>query len=350
MDTFAAFRRAGTSLGSVADPVAAFARVFDAREALLRSALRLRDAFRDGRVRTSTHTQTTCLDLAGVPSLHTARCTLSIDVGGNDRYRNNAGGTSGGAAAAIDLGGSDSYASTLNIGSNGGGSFGAGFLFDAAGNDSYVGGNQASNGGGYLLGAGFLLDAGGSDRYTGRACTNGGACAFASGTLLDLGTRNDAYSAGGGAVNGGVLAVAHGMLLDAGGTDTYSEGAPCYGSGVDRTVVPKGDGVGAQLDSTNPRGRTCIEPPPPPPPATIGMGAIWGRVSAYGTGQGITGATVDCRRAGTGVTTVDGRYSIPAAPGGSFRCTATASGFRPQSRDVTVRPGYTTIANFALRR
>lgn len=119
---------------------------------------------------------------------------LQIDLGGDDTYVNNAGGSNLlnpagrdgnrmadcwepiadppvlGAAALVDRGqGNDQYgdpADPQNCGVNGAGFLGAGFLVDDGGDDLYVGGSSAVNGGTIMPWAvGFLLDAGGSDRY-----------------------------------------------------------------------------------------------------------------------------------------------------------------------------------------
>ncbi|MCA1811526.1 MAG: PKD domain-containing protein [Halobacteriales archaeon] len=222
------------------------------------------------------------LDLAGTDTTYTTNCALVVDVGGNDAYQNNAGGSSlsapycaaltvtsaAAAAAVIDLAGNDAY-SSRGCGVNGGGYNGVGFLLDAAGDDTYPSGSLATNGGGQL-GAGFLLDVAGDDTYTAQdGGTNGGAWA-GFGVLLDR-AGDDTYTATGYGGNGGGYTAGSGLLVDLDGDDTYTatdhgangageggigllldvNGVDEYadnngGTGVDKTVAPKG--TGAQID------------------------------------------------------------------------------------------------------
>jgi len=175
-----------------------------------------------------------CIDLQGANNTYATDCALHIDVGGNDTYLNNAGGSNllggscttaqAGAGALLDFGGNDTYGDgTRTCGANGGGYNGAGFLLDlGSGNDSYAAGDEGTNGGG-SLGAGFLLDGGGNDHYeAGGLGTNGGGDLVGAGFLLDAG-GNDVYDAGRTSVNGGGSRGA-GFLLDVGGNDTYLAG------------------------------------------------------------------------------------------------------------------------------
>ena len=171
---------------------------------------------------------------------------LSVDAGGHDHYRNNAGGGQRLAAAAFDFGGDDRYEGRNDWfsqgGENGGGYLGSGALVDFAGRDTYRGKGFGLNGGGGL-GSGFLVDVSGDDRYiatksgsrAGPGAANGGG-AVGSGFLLDLG-GNDVYDAGrddqSGSVNGGAMgallawamtAPASGFLLDTLGDDRYIGG------------------------------------------------------------------------------------------------------------------------------
>ncbi|HVM35165.1 MAG TPA: hypothetical protein VM784_07460, partial [Actinomycetota bacterium] len=140
-----------------------------------------------------------CIDLQGANNTYATDCALHIDVGGNDTYLNNAGGSNllggscttaqAGAGALLDFGGNDTYGDgTRTCGANGGGYNGAGFLLDlGSGNDSYAAGDEGTNGGG-SLGAGFLLDGGGNDHYeAGGLGTNGGGDLVGAGFLLDAG-------------------------------------------------------------------------------------------------------------------------------------------------------------------
>ncbi|MGB0652613.1 MAG: hypothetical protein ACPGQL_05385 [Thermoplasmatota archaeon] len=225
------------------------------------------------------------LDIDALDSTYTDDYFLVIDVGGNDRYDNNAGGSSvmdpdrilvgdpcedhaqpptvdptvRTYAALVDLAGNDVYGGRP-CGVNGGGYYGVGFLYDRDGDDQYLSSHSttciqilgtgigrgacAVNGGG-LRGSGALIDAAGNDQYlavTNRldpgVGTNGGAYVAGSGILLDLGgndlymggrsgtilfdgTGNDRYLGGEGGTNGGGDG-GLGLLLDDGtGDDEY---------------------------------------------------------------------------------------------------------------------------------
>ncbi len=216
----------------------------------------------------------------GVDSRYDDDYLLLIDVGGNDRYYNNAGGsgmrpisdvnTGGvktgwsnadrfnwnvdpcvisepvknrigfhGAAALIDLGGNDRYGMGGACGVNGGGNAGAGFLFDQSGRDYYMAGHSercqmfhlsgkeygscGANGGGYRGGVGFLLDMDGRDDYTGtNGGVNGGGYVGGVGFLFDI-NGIDTYKATSAGVNGGAHSTGFGFLYDGVGND-YFEG------------------------------------------------------------------------------------------------------------------------------
>jgi hypothetical protein len=187
------------------------------------------------------------ISLGSTDDTYSSGFALSIDVGGNDVYRNNAGGsnitgsacstpgTIDVAAAAIDLGGTDQYLNGASCGINGGGYFGSGLLVDSTGSDVYTAGDKGTNGGA-LGGAGLLIDARGDDRYSGiRAdlsfgSNGGGVDGF--GALID-GGGNDRYDGGLVASNGGGaggLLGAYGVspgagvgfLADLGGNDQYN--------------------------------------------------------------------------------------------------------------------------------
>ncbi|HEX2021119.1 MAG TPA: hypothetical protein VHH36_00275 [Candidatus Thermoplasmatota archaeon] len=217
--------------------------ILPARNELLDAVVALRDALRETpRPASAASTIDMCpafaIDLAGTADAYQGdHCTLIVDAGGDDRYRNNAGGAGGNdcpsllgprlewtAAAVVDLGdGIDEYGDPANpqCGANGG-CFGggAGFLLDGGGGDVYDTDSFGTNGGGYGGCAGFLLDVGGDDTYdAGSWATNGGGSAGGLGALLDLG-GDDNYVAGGIGTHGGGAAGA-GFLLDAGGHDVY---------------------------------------------------------------------------------------------------------------------------------
>lgn len=216
-----------------------------------------------------------------------------LDGGGDDSYRGVNNGTNGGGltgiGALIDAGGNDSYSSTEGIGANGGAMGGAefvgvGFLADLSGDDSYASGSFGTNGGagafqGSHRAVALLFDGGGTDRFTagdggtnggafgtaaalllnldggdaysaGSASTNGGADAGGTGALIDL-RGNDDYTAGSFSTNGGGRFGSKALLLDGGGRDNYQDASDPSGTGIDRTVFPKGD-LGAQIDLPGP--------------------------------------------------------------------------------------------------
>jgi hypothetical protein len=187
------------------------------------------------------------IDLLGDDDVYETNVALLIDAGGDDVYRNNAGGSNfllgalpfpvagltlpvPAAAALIDLLGNDHYAGpTLEPGQytgavNGGGAVGAGFLFDATGDDVYDPIGVALNGGGVLGGVGFLLDAEGNDQYgppfAANVVANGGAQLAGLGLLVD-GLGNDAYYGSIIGVNGGGSLTGVGMIVDGAGDDAY---------------------------------------------------------------------------------------------------------------------------------
>lgn len=191
---------------------------------------------------------------------YTQDAALIVDVGGNEHYLNNAGGSGidtgaigpcedpgqPGAAAVIDLLDADTYGDAddpRSCGVNGGGYFGAGFLADL-GDDGdryitgdthcesvFVHGSCGANGGG-VAGVGLLFDRGGDDVYDADdAGANGGGYLGGLGTLVDAG-GNDEYQAGIFGVNGGGYVGGAGVLVDADGSDSYvARGLGANGAG-----------------------------------------------------------------------------------------------------------------------
>lgn len=194
------------------------------------------------------------LDTVGAPSHYDVDVVFLLDVGGDDVYRNNAGGStvrSLGAATTcyhteqasrvgvlVDVQGNDDYGAPT-CGGNGGGVRGAGFLYDAAGDDHYNGTGRGTNGGAAEAGQGLLVDRSGNDTYASTSGgANGGGIGFlvgseapvAQGFLLDLG-GNDTYTASSGGNGGGYYGGA-GLLIDLLGNDTYlSAGSGTAGGG-----------------------------------------------------------------------------------------------------------------------
>lgn len=179
------------------------------------------------------------IDGTGCDDTYTENYALVVDVGGNDTYHNNAGGSKlvgdecdlpssppGGAAALVDLdAGDDEHGDPDEpraCGVNGGGHLGVGFLYDEAGDDDYVAGSGGTNGGGALGGLGLLVDARGSDEYVGgRDGTNGGGDLGALGLLVD-GGGDDTLEATDTGTNGGANFAAVGALVLSGGDDRVS--------------------------------------------------------------------------------------------------------------------------------
>lgn len=147
---------------------------------------------------------------------------LSIDPGGNDTHRDNAGGTAAleiPVAIAVELAGNDLYDCwTAKQGvCQGAGVLGHGVLIDGSGNDVYYASHHAQ--GASFLGLGALLDVEGNDRYEARWVAQG-ASFFGVANLLDA-AGNDQYrllwdGQGYGGVGGGV-----GVLADRSGDDSY---------------------------------------------------------------------------------------------------------------------------------
>ncbi|MGH9196497.1 MAG: carboxypeptidase regulatory-like domain-containing protein, partial [Acidimicrobiia bacterium] len=83
---------------------------------------------------------------------------------------------------------------------------------------------------------------------------------------------------------------------------------------------------------------------------TAPQGSIAGKVTNQATKAAIGGATVNCGSGGSATTASDGTYSITGVAPGSYTCTASASGYKPVSKTVTVKANRTSAANFALRK
>jgi len=177
------------------------------------------------------------MDLAGVDDTYLDNFALIVDIGGDDTYLNNAGGSNinaatcvvhnYGAGGLIDLAGNDQYVSGRGCGINGGGygasagdGLGAGFLVDLGGDDDYLADSFGVNGGGAFGGPGFLLDVGGNDRFVAASLGTNGGGYLSVGFLLDVGGGDDTYVAANGGTNGGGY-YGTGLLADEGGDDAY---------------------------------------------------------------------------------------------------------------------------------
>ena len=162
-------------------------------------------------------------------NVYTSSVALIMDVGGNDIYRNNAGGYVDGQAinAVVDFSGDDVYSSTALF-SQGAAFMGVGLLLDLSGVDIYrsKGLSQAVS----VLGVAALVDMKGDDSYQASRFSQGLALMGLS-SLVDY-RGDDQYHAeyfsqGVGMPNG------IGALVDYSGNDRYFSGASLdssYGS------------------------------------------------------------------------------------------------------------------------
>lgn len=145
-------------------------------------------------------------------------CALLIDLGGDDVYRNNAGGcrnAEAGVALCIDHSGNDEYISDRPY-VQGFGFLGVGMLVDLAGNDRYVARHFAQGAG--IMGVGILWDLAGNDVYDAHAFVQG-AGMFGLGMLLDD-AGNDQYD-GATLCQGAATTMGLGILSDLSGDDRY---------------------------------------------------------------------------------------------------------------------------------
>ncbi len=153
------------------------------------------------------------------PGSHRFRrdAALIIDLGGDDTYLNNAGGSRDMPfSVVIDLGGNDAYESTSNV-AQGCGMLGVGILRDLGGGDDSYAAQQWAQGA-TALGFGLLQDDGGADRYRAQEFAQG--CALIGVATLSEGGGADRYHASrfaqGLGLPGGI-----GSLRDTGGDDEY---------------------------------------------------------------------------------------------------------------------------------
>ncbi|MEE9555313.1 MAG: hypothetical protein V3W18_13575 [candidate division Zixibacteria bacterium] len=148
-------------------------------------------------------------------------CAILVDLGGNDTYTGNVGGTSSFGlpiAVAIDCGGNDKYINDdPGLLSQGAGMLGAGILIDVSGKDEYKAKKLAQGCG--FFGLGILLDVSGDDDY--ELETSGQGCGyFGIGMNLDISGDDTRYLFGDGQGFGGVGGV--GVCADYEGDDKYT--------------------------------------------------------------------------------------------------------------------------------
>jgi hypothetical protein len=156
------------------------------------------------------------------PNTYSGDFALIIDLGGDDRYTNRAGGAAAGLghtlAAVIDMGGNDEYVSAKAV-NQACGVMGIGALVDLNGNDIYRGGAFCQ--GAAFCGAGLFFDGGGNDLYQAGIFSQSAAVCGVS-VLVDGGGR-DVYDV---AEFGQAYASTFGAaaLLDRSGNDVYRAG------------------------------------------------------------------------------------------------------------------------------
>jgi len=170
--------------------------------------------------------------------VYTENAALSIDIGGNDTYLNNAGGCGrdGGVAMCIDHAGNDRYEAPDSSYVQGFGFLGVGMLVDLAGNDVYRA-KHFSQGAG-ILGVGVLWDQAGNDSFSAHTFCQG-AGMFGLGTMLDD-SGDDVYDCASNG-QGSATTLGMGILSDLEGNDKYRlavdttkdamGGIPGYGQG-----------------------------------------------------------------------------------------------------------------------
>jgi hypothetical protein len=149
-------------------------------------------------------------------------CCILIDIGGDDRYMNRAGGAVGilskPFSTVIDLSGNDAYYSD-RLFSQGASLFGAGVLIDCQGDDVYRASHYSQ--GASIFGTGLLWDMAGSDLYDAGFFAQG-ASDFGNALLADN-SGNDNYRCwcyG----QGFASTWAAGTLADFAGNDIYTAG------------------------------------------------------------------------------------------------------------------------------
>ena len=112
-----------------------------------------------------------------------------FDMGGDDRYT--AGDLVLGDRLVVDLGGDDIYTGTQHQGPAAG-LFGTWIIDDRGGDDRYGQEGGAFSTGAAAFGVGMILDRDGNDVYMGTGWSIG-AAVYGAGIILDLGSGNDRY-------------------------------------------------------------------------------------------------------------------------------------------------------------
>ncbi len=174
---------------------------------------------------------------------HTESYDFILDVGGNDTYLNNAGGTGLGervAAVCIDLQGNDRY--ETHAGSLGSGFLGIGALVDFEGDDIYS--STTITQGAAYFGCGLFADLNGSDEYRAEYFAQS-AAAFGVSMFWDAGSGDDYYIADGMAqAAASTMGVA--FLIESGGNDRYRCGGPRDSFWSKRMGIGQGGAAGVR--------------------------------------------------------------------------------------------------------
>jgi hypothetical protein len=181
------------------------------------------------------------------PNTYTEDAALILDLGGDDLFLNNAGGTRPGIpiALVIDWGGANRYISSEKF-SQGAGVFGGGFLIDLGGNATFIS-SDGSQGAGFW-GIGLLYHGDGNGVYTARKFSQGTG---QMGIGLIVNRRGDdryicSYGGQGLGLFGGA-----GVLIDEGGNDYYQLGGlePDFRDPLKSTVsMGQGFGLGVRAE------------------------------------------------------------------------------------------------------
>jgi len=175
------------------------------------------------------------------PNVYTEDAALILDLGGDDLYLNNAGGTRPDipVALVIDWEGNDRYI-TNEIFSQGAGVLGGGFLLDLSGNDTFVSADGSQGAG--FFGIGLLYHDRGNSIYKARSFSQGTG-QMGIGLIVNK-TGNDHYLCSNDAQGLGLFGGA-GILIDEAGDEYYQLGGsePDFRDPL-KSTVSMGQGFG----------------------------------------------------------------------------------------------------------
>jgi len=192
------------------------------------------DIYLDAKIPTQSYNFSTAYGMVKIAGFgndaHEQDNCFLVDLGGDDTYTNNAGGSfyaAEGVAVCIDHSGNDTYGdfsqSPASIPSKrdssyvqGTGILGVGLLVDMAGDDKYYAQNFSQGCG--IMGVGAIWDAGGNDIYNGNTFCQG-AGMFGLGIVLDS-DGNDIYDAAT-IAQGSATTLGLGIVSDLKGNDKY---------------------------------------------------------------------------------------------------------------------------------